>query len=264
VAQSRTGTSPLVYLLLEHQSTADPSMPLRVLAYQIRIWSRFHKEQPGARLPPIISVLVSHAPGGWRSACSFEELLDPDLLEIPGLVALVPRCSMIVDDLATRSDDDLQARALAPFQRLALWLLRDARDPGRLLARFDTWSPTIIEAGRTRSGLDAITVLIHYLFQVLDPMYFDAFRAKLDKLGARSKEIAVTIAEYLEEKGRQEGRQEGRHEGRVAMLRSLLVYKFQALDADAEARLQAAPPEVLERYLRRALAAGSLAAVFED
>lgn len=256
VAQSRTGTPAPVYLLLEHQSTADPSMPLRVLSYQIRIWNRFHKEQPGTPLPPIISVLVSHAPGGWRAACSFEELLDPALLEIPELTSLVPRCSMIVDDLAARSDDDLQARALAPFQRLALWLLRDARDPERLLAGFDAWSPTILEAGRPRSGLEAITVLIHYLFQVLDPMYFDAFRAKLDKLGARSKEIAMTIAEYLEEKGR--------HEGRVAMLRSLLVYKFQALDADAEARLQAAPPEALERYLRRALAAGSLAAVFED
>jgi predicted transposase YdaD len=275
-ARLRTGPPTPVYLLLEHQSTDDPSMPLRVLAYQIRIWSRFRKEQPGTRLPPIISVLISHARGGWTSARSFEEMLGPDVLAIPGLAALVPRCSMIVDDLAARSDDDLRARALAPFQQLALWLLRDARDPVRLLDRFDAWSPTILEAGQTRSGLDALAVLIHYLFQVLDPLYFNAVRAKLHELGARSKEIAVTIAEYLEEQGRQKGREEGRREGRqegrqeghlegrVAMLRSLLVYKFQSLDAAAEARLQEATPDALERYLRRALTADSLAVVFED
>ena len=273
-ARLRTGPPNLVYLLLEHQSTDDPSMPLRVLSYQTRIWARFRKEQPGTPLPPILGVLVSHARGGWTSARSFEEMLDPAVLAVPGLAALVPRCSMVVEDLAARSDDDLRVRALAPFQQLALWLLRDARDPVRLLDRFDAWSPTILEAGQTRSGLDAIAVLIHYLFQVLDPMFFDAFRAKLHKLSTRSKEIAVTIAEYLEEQGRRKGLEQGRRkgleqgrrkgleEGRRAMLRSLLVYKFQSLDAEADARLQEATPEVLERYLQRALVADSLAAVF--
>ena len=179
-------------------------------------------------------------------------------LAIPGLAALVPRCSMVVDDLAGRSDDELRARALAPFQKLALWLLRDTRDPVRLLDRFDAWSPTILEAGQTRSGLEGLAVLIQYLFQVLDPLYFNAVRAKLRRLGTRSKEIAVTIAEFLEERGRKKGLREGRR----AMLRSLLVYKFQSLDAAAEARLQAATPEALERYLQRALTADSLAAVF--
>jgi hypothetical protein len=259
-ARLRAGAPSLVYLLLEHQSTADPAMPLRMLSYQARIWGRFRKEQPGARLPPIIAVLVSHTPGGWTAARSFEQLLDPEVLAIPGLPALVPRFSMIVDDLAAKSDDDLQARSLAPFQRIALWLLRDARDPVRLLDRFDAWIPTILDAGHTRSGFDAITVLIHYLFQILDPVYFAILRAKLQVLGTRSREIAMTIAEYLEEQGRQKGREEGR----VAMLRTLLVHKFQALDAAAEARLRAATPEALDRYARHVLTVDSLAAVFED
>jgi hypothetical protein len=262
VARLRTSAPATAYLLLEHQSTSDPSMPLRVLSYQTRIWSRFRKEQPGTRLPPIFGVLVSHAPGGWAAARSLDELLDPEVMAIPGLAALMPRCSMIVEDLATRSDDDLRARALAPFQKLALWLLRDARDPVRLLDGFDAWSPTILEAGQARSGREAITVLVHYLFQVLEPTYFAAVRAKLRKLGTRSKEIAVTIAEYLEERGRKKGLEEGRRAGQVATLRSQLVYKFQSLDAAAEARLQAATPEALERYLRRVLTADSLAAVF--
>jgi len=185
-------------------------------------------------------------------------------MAIPGLAALVPRFSMIVEELAGRSDADLRACALAPFQKLALWMLRDARDPVRLLDGFDAWGPTILKAGRTRSGLEAIEVLIRYLFQILDPVYFDILRAKLQELGTRSTEIAMTIAEYLEEQGRKRGREEGRQEGRVVTLRSLLAYKFGTLDAATEARLHAAAPEALDRYLRRVLTADSLAAVFED
>ncbi|HEX2689017.1 MAG TPA: Rpn family recombination-promoting nuclease/putative transposase [Kofleriaceae bacterium] len=64
--------------------------------------------------------------------------------------------------------------------------------------------------------------------------------------------------------GREEGREEGRKEGRVAMLRSLLLLKFQTLDPTYEARLLAAPPEAIDRYLQRFVTADSLAAVFED
>jgi predicted transposase YdaD len=279
-AQLRAEEPASAFLLLEHQSTVDPALPLRVLSYQTRIWARFRKAQPGTRLPPIISVLVSHAQDGWTAACAFEQLLSPVVLAIPGLAALVPRYSMIVDDLAGRSDDDLRGRALPPSQKLALWLLRDGRAPERLLDRFDAWIPTILEAGRTRSGREALTVLVQYLFEVLEPKYFNAVRTKLQQLGARSKEIAMTIADYLREegrkqgreegrkKGRQEGRKKGRQEGRkeglLVALRSQLLYRFQALDAATEARLRAATPEALDRYLQRVLTAESLAAVFED
>jgi predicted transposase YdaD len=283
-ARLRVGKPDLVYLLLEHQSSDDPSMPFRMLAYQTRIWDRFRKEQPDARLPPIIGVLVSHVPGGWPATRALQDMFDPEVIAISELAELLPRCPMIVEDLAHRSNRDLAARSLAPFQKLALWLLRDARDPVRLLGNFDAWRSTLIEAGQTRSGFDALAVLIHYMFRVVDPMYFDALRAKLRELGTRSEEIAMNIAEYLEERGRTQGREEGRTEGReegrtegreegrtqgrvegrVATLRSLLVFKFQALDAGAEARLQAATPEAIDRYLQRVLTADSLAAVFED
>jgi hypothetical protein len=43
-ARLRTGSAERVYFLLEHQSTGDPTMPLRVLSYQVRIWDRFVKD----------------------------------------------------------------------------------------------------------------------------------------------------------------------------------------------------------------------------
>src|SRR5215216_2467534 len=102
-------------------------MPQRMLSYQARIWDRFRKEQRGPHLPPVVAVLVSHVPGGWTAPRAFEDLFDPAVMELPELATLVPRFSMIDLDLAHESNDDLAARSLAVVQKLALWLLRDAR-----------------------------------------------------------------------------------------------------------------------------------------
>jgi hypothetical protein len=258
----RSGAPALLYLLLEHQSTSDPAMPLRMVAYQLRIWDRFRKADPSAWLPPIIAVLVSHVAGGWTAARAFEAMFDPAVLAIPGLAALVPRCAMIVEDLADVSDHDLQSRALAAFPKVALWLLRDARDPVRLLDRFASWIAAISAVARAPEGLAAFTALISYLFRVLEPVHREALRAKLGQLEPHAQEVAMSIADQLHE----EGRNLGLSEGRVAALRHLLAVKFagQALGADHEARLAAATSDALDRYLERVLGAGSLAAVFDD
>jgi putative YhgA-like transposase len=266
----RTDPPKLLHVLLEHQSTADPAMPLRALSYRTRIWNRCRKQRPEAWLPPILTVLVSHVPGGWTTSRSLDDMFDPGVLAIPDLGASVPRCSMVIEDLADLTDGDLQARSLAAFQKLALWLLRDARAPRRLLDSFDTWIGAFGEAERAPAGVDAITALLTYLFRVIGPVHRDELRAKLRKLGPRTEEISMTIAEQLHEeglvKGREEGLARGRQEGRIAALQSMLVSRFgaQALDATWQARLQAATAAAIDRYLQRIVVADSLAAVFED
>jgi hypothetical protein len=257
-AQLRTDAAERIHVLLEHQSTADPAMPLRTLSYRTRVWNRCRKERPDAWLPPILAVLVSHVPGGWMSSRTLDEMFDPSVRAIPGLSASIPRSSMIIDDLAHLSNEDLQARSLGAFQKLALWLLRDARAPRRLLDSFDAWIVTFAEAECGPTGVDATTALLTYLFRVIDPVHHDQLRAKIRKLGPHAEDIAMTIAEQWHEEGRQEGR--------IAALRSLLSAKFasQELGAAYEARLQAATPAAVDRYLRRVLYADSLAAVFED
>jgi len=240
-----------IFLLLEHQSTADADLPRRVLSYQDRIWDRFRKEHPAAPLPPVLAVLVSHVPGGWSAPRSLDEQFDPSDLALPGLAALVPRFSMITLDLAHQSNADLAARTLPALQQLALWLLRDARNPSELLANFDAWCPALLEVERGQSGPEKLAVLIEYMFQVVDRVTWDAIHAKLHVLGARTEELAMTAAEYVHA------------QGRLDALRRLLVLKFQTLDAAAEARLQAASAEAIDRYLDRLLTADSLTAVLD-
>jgi len=275
-AQLRTGEPKLIYFLLEHQSASDPAMPRRTLSYQSRIWDRFARAHRGARLAPVIAVLVSHVPGGWTAARAFEELFDPKVMALAGLGALVPRCTMIVEDLMELSNADLAARSLGAFQKVALWLLRDARDSARLLDSFDAWIPAMLAVRRSRSGEDSFSMLITYMLQVIDPVHEEELHAKIRTLGSWSEEVAMTIAEQLHKQGRKQGREEGlkrglkrglkkgREEGRIDTLRSLLMFKFRTLGTQYEARLQAAPPEAIDRYLKRLLTADSLAKVFKD
>ena len=154
-------------------------------------------------------------------------------------------------------------RRLDNPELLIVLLLRDAREPVQPLASFDFWIPSMLELSRTRLGLDRLNVLLTYMFQVIDPMHLEELRAKLRQLGSHTEEVAMTIAEHLHEEGRKKGHEEGRKEGRIATLRNLLIFKFQALSTEDEARLQAASPETIDRYFQRLLTCDSLAAVFE-
>ena len=281
-APLQTHETARLFTLLEHQSTADPAMPLRGLRYQLRIWERDHKEQPAPWLPPIFVVVISHADGRWAAPRSLDDMLDPRVLALPGAAELVPRFSLIIEDLAQRSDDELQAQSLAAFPKLALWLLRDGSKPAQILRSFDAWISTMLEAQRAPTGRDDFHTLLNYMFHVIHCTQHDELHAKLDQLGRHTKEIEMTIADYLQEKGRTEGREKGRTEGReegriegrekgriegrIAALRYQLLLKFKlpALDPGDEARLLAATPEALDRYLERVLMAHSLAEVFED
>jgi hypothetical protein len=212
----------------------------------------------------VIPIVISHVPDGWTKARCFDDMFDPNVLAIPGLAPLVPRFSLIIEDLAHLTDADLKARSLAAFQKLALWLLRDARDPARLLESFGFWVDAMLQAERAPGGAKAFATLITYMFRVIDPMTRDELRAKIRLLGSRAEESAMTIAEQLHEEGREEGRKEGRKEGRVTTLRNLLLFKFHRLDAMYEPLLDAATPEAIDRYCQRVLVADSPAAVFDD
>jgi hypothetical protein len=174
------------------------------------------------------------------------------------------------------SDEQLQTRSLAAFQRAVLWLLRDGRDPVRLLSSFDHWVDVMLQVARSPDGAAEFTLLITYLFHVIHPLYRDALRAKVRLLRRDTKELAMrvaeTIAEQFIEEGREQGLKEGIKEGlkegiergRVAALKNLLALKFSALDASHEALLEAASSDAIDRYLARVLFADSLAAVFAD
>lgn len=212
----------------------------------------------GVPLPPIIPVVVSHELRGWSVARSFEELFDPNVFGIPGLAAFVPRFSLLIDDLADLSNDDLKARTMEAFQKLVLWALRDGRHADRFQDNQGEWIAPFDEAWRAPRGIEALTQLLRYFALVTDALPFEVFRAKIRELLPGSEEITMTMT-WVEQK-----LSEGRIQGHAEVLRKLLILKFGAIDAEHDARILAATPEALDRYLERVLTATTLDAVFGE
>ncbi|MCP4111516.1 MAG: Rpn family recombination-promoting nuclease/putative transposase [Desulfobacteraceae bacterium] len=75
------GRQVFIYLLLEHQSTVDVWMPLRLLAYIVKIWELYRKQNPDAeKLPGIVPVVSCHGREKWDVSVHFRDLIDaPEL-----------------------------------------------------------------------------------------------------------------------------------------------------------------------------------------
>lgn len=251
------GRRVLLYLLLEHQSTNDPDMPLRILVYLARIWERFRKdpEHADAPLPAVIPVVVSHAPAGWTAPRTFHELFDPLPSTIPGLGDVTPSFALLVEDLARMSNDEIKGLALDSFPALALWALRDARDPDRLLRNLEHWADAFIATMRSRRGIEGLRQIMRYISLVAPELDQDAFRAKIREQIPEAEDATMTLAEQWMNEGREQGQRD--------MLRKQLALKFGSLPADVDARMGSATLEDLDRYAARVLVAETLDAVFE-
>lgn len=250
-----TDLDAYIYLLFEHRSTPEHNLPRRMLGYLGLVWDE-HGKQHGGPLPIVIPILISHVPGGWTGPVSMQELFEPTPDSIPGLAKYVPHITMVVEDLAHLSNDELKQRALATFPKLALWLLRDARDADTLFANLAFWVETFREALRAPNGMDAVKQLLSYISWVCSDMHFHEFREKIRQQLPETEAATMTIAEELI--------QQGRTEGRIEVLSQLILQKFERLPPGYRDRLASATEEQLANYCRRLLEVDSLEAVFLD
>jgi hypothetical protein len=121
------------YVLLEHQSTHDPSMAWRFLGYQSRIWERHRADPPrDGRRPPIFVVLLHHGPRPWPGAPRFSDGFGLDDAQRAAFGARLLDFEFALDDLATRSDEQLLARDGSAVVKLTLLALRNSRSHPRL------------------------------------------------------------------------------------------------------------------------------------
>jgi hypothetical protein len=271
-----TETRVLLYLLVEHQSTNDPSMPLRLLVYLVRIWEAYHKLH-GAPLPLIVPAVVSHAPEGWSAPTSFHEMFEPLPETIPHVCPLVPSFSYLLTDLVCTSNEELRRWELPPHAMAVIRYLRDGRHFDRLLDNVDEWIGSIEHLARgPDQNLDALQQLFRYISLVTGEVRFAVFRGIFRSRIPEAEEIAMTMAEELRAegearglaqglaRGRIEGRVEGRAEARAETLARLMQLKFGPLSPHHAARLELATEQQLDRYLERILPATSPEDVFAD
>src|SRR5690606_424502 len=96
-----SGKQVFFYVLLEHQSTVDQLMVLRMVSYVLGILERLGKKTKWALpLPVVIPAVVHHSETGWTSPLDLHSLFDPEVLSIPAVRELVPQMSFLLDDVS--------------------------------------------------------------------------------------------------------------------------------------------------------------------
>lgn len=264
------GKKALLYILFEHQSTVDPLMLFRLLAYMVRIWEAHLRDEPEARrLPAIVPVVLHHSLSGWTAKVAFEDLLDVDTAVLAEIAPYVPHFRCVLDDLGEQTDEALRARAMSALGRLALWYLKNSRNPERLVAQLGRWGELMRQVLRAPNGMEAVTTIFRYMWEVNEQLGAEELRRLVAReVGEDVEEAIVTTVDMLLAKGRSEGLTEGLREGRTegqrTMLLKLLSKRFGALAEDAMARVNAAGQAELEAWFDRGLTATSLSAVLGE
>jgi predicted transposase/invertase (TIGR01784 family) len=250
------GRPALIYILFEHQSTVDGLMSFRLLRYEVRIWERWLRDNPGAsKLPLILPVVLHHSVTGWTGSAAFEDLLDIDAATLADVAPYVPNFQFVLEDLSHETDEHLRARAITALARLSLWCLRHAREPWELVDRLGAWADLAGEVRRAPNGMAALALIMRYIFATNEPDQPEALVQRLlAAVGNEGKEEIMTAADQLMERGRAQGRRE--------MLLDVLRQRFGELPGATVAQVAAAGLEELQAWSKRMLTAPRLDDVF--
>jgi hypothetical protein len=253
------GRPGLLYVVFEHQSTAEALMAFRLLRYMVRIWDKHVAENPDARmLPVIVPVLLHHSEAGWTAATSLEGLFDVEAETLAAMGEHVPRLHFVLDDISAESDEALRGRAMSALGRLVLWCLRSSRTPEDLVQGLTAWADLLREVKRAPNGAGALAKIWRYLYMVNDRVGAAELLPQLmAAVGEDGRDEIVNAAEELIEEGREQGREQ---EARELLVR-LLASRFGALTPAARARVNGADRAQIEQWVERLLTAPSLEAL---
>jgi len=262
-ARLHGGEPLLLYLLLEHQSTVDRWMALRMLQYVVRQLVHWRQEHPKSEvLPVIIPVVMYHgARRGWTAARRLEELFPLPEGEVKEWWrGVVPRFEYLLDDLTREREEALRTRWGPPLVRLVLLLLRGGRSR-KLAQRLLAWRGLFAEVYATPEGPAALGAVVHYLLEVGDPEARQSVRRVIHSVAGekRAEEWMKTRGLTLREEGRAAGLEEGRAMERAEGVLRILEARGITVDPKARQRvLGCTDLDTLDRWFRRAVNATHL------
>ena len=118
------GREVLLYVLVEHQTSVDPLMPLRLLGYIVEIL-REHEKSRGLPLPVVLPLLIHQGPDRWTVPAQFNEMFDLPADLVPRFLPYLPSFEHVIFDLTQHEPADEETHQQL---RVALQLMKLARE----------------------------------------------------------------------------------------------------------------------------------------
>jgi hypothetical protein len=244
------GRDALVYVLVEHQSSADPLMAYRMLRYVTRIWDQHLRDHPRVReLPAVIPLVVHHGRGRWTGPVQLLELIDLDPAAKQAMQPYLPRFEFLLDDLGAIDARQLLERELTPSALIALLLLQTAPGNPRITAELRPWAGQLRAVLDQPGGGEAFIAFLTYI-ELVSEAPASELRDLAAWLGPDAEEAYVTTAEIL------------RAEGRAEALVEMLTVKFGSLPESVPKSVHAASIGQIKAWAARAVTAETLDQVF--
>jgi hypothetical protein len=276
VAARLAGREVRFVAILEHRSTVESRMALRLWRYSGEAWAR----EGGRRgpLPDVIPLVVYAGRRPWTAPRDLAELLAPT--DDPALTALRPRFAYLLEDLTQRPPETLRVSVLGVLGALALATLRAAQRGG-IRGAVHELAPLVAGLAQVRDGASTLLVVIRYLLTVLpadeQPLVHDVVAALPDPEKEEAVKKVKTIADAIREEAEARVRAEfaeieAAAEARIeaealrrarASVEKQLRLKFDALTAQATERLAQASLDELDGIAERLLFATSLDAALD-
>ena len=198
-----------LYVLLEHQSTADHWLRLRLLKYSIRIWEEDRTQHPEeTHLRPIVPLVLYQGRSGWTPAREFSELFAPAVRGWPA----VPHYAHLLLDQTQVRPEDLRGELRGRSAQLAM--MAAARERWEVLQRL---VPLLAEMVRHAGGIDELRQFIVYVAATTRDAerwsrFAEAVRREVpggEELMTDTRSMLEAYGDVVEQEALQKGRQEG-------------------------------------------------------
>jgi hypothetical protein len=182
----------------------------------MRVWEQA-MEDPTARLPVVLTLVVTHGARPWSAPTKLSELYDAPPEAVAALRPYLPELALFVEDLAVIPDSALPGDGGA---RLALILLRHAHE-GKLWRNIEDNVP-LFQAGLSELGVNPSLGMLEYAMKLSEAPWDDALRERLlALLNPPEREVIMSYFYRQMEASREEGFQLGRESERALFAEAL-------------------------------------------
>ncbi|MCX6864904.1 MAG: Rpn family recombination-promoting nuclease/putative transposase [Verrucomicrobia bacterium] len=232
----------LLYLLFEHQITAEPTLALRLLRYMVRIWESWLKKHPTpVKLPVILPIVLAQNAEAWNLSPHFASLLNVPAGLHDELRGFIPDFTFRLIQLAGIPFDAIRG---TPAGIMTLRVMKAER----LAKLLD--DPVWDEALMIQVPRETLEWLIRYIVEAgVDKDAFDRKLLAITQPDIRS--TAMTIAQQL--------RQEGIITAQQKAVLEALEIRFDQVPQGLRETIEAIQDELcLRNLLRAAIQAASI------
>ncbi len=250
-----------IFVTVEHQSSPDPLMPLRMYLYIGSLWERTLADAPSGTktLPMVLPIVLVQCPHKWNGPNQLSELLEgprPLRNALSGLIEL----ELLLDDMTESVlDDPVAEPSIVALVELTRALMVSYHQPEWLTeARMQRLAPLFdVVLQHHRADAEALWAYVASVFAEGSPVR----RMLLTRVSKENQQMFVS----MKDSWLAEGRTEGRTEGLATAVLQILQHRNLAVDEAARQQILETRDEArLRGLLERAMGAMTLAQVFES